>query len=133
MLNRPVPDPFLAATSWHVEEPLDVRSMTLACDALIGEHDWSSFCRKPPTDPALAPPSMVRTVRDARWRDLGDGVLRFDIEASAFCHQMVRSVVSTLVAVGRGKRRAGDMTAVLRARARSPWLTVFSMSVRTGR
>ena len=61
----------------------------------------------------------MRVVRDARWLDLGDGVLRFDIEASAFCHQMVRSLVGTMVAVGRGRRRAGEMSAILRARDRS--------------
>jgi tRNA pseudouridine38-40 synthase len=55
VLNRSLPDPFLATTTWHVAEPLDLRSMTLACDALIGEHDWSSFCRRPP-EPADAPP-----------------------------------------------------------------------------
>ncbi len=58
-------------------------------------------------------------VRDARWHDLGDGRLRFDIEASSFCHQMVRSVVGTLVEVGLGKRKAGEMTAILAARSRA--------------
>ena len=120
VLNRTLPDPFLAATTWHVDEPLDLRSMTLACDPLIGEHDWTSFCRRPP-DPGGGgtPPSLVRVVRHARWADLGEGVLRFEIEASAFCHQMVRSVVGTLVAVGRGRKRAGDIASIIRARDRS--------------
>jgi tRNA pseudouridine38-40 synthase len=47
VLNRPVPDPFLAGTSWHVPEALDLRAMVLACDPLIGEHDFASFCRAP--------------------------------------------------------------------------------------
>ena len=47
VLNRPVPDPFLAATSWHVERPLDRRLLRLACDPIVGEHDFSSFCRAP--------------------------------------------------------------------------------------
>jgi tRNA pseudouridine38-40 synthase len=115
VLNRPWPDPFLAATAWQVEEPLDVRAMELACDALIGSHDWSAFCRRPPGEGA----SLVRVVRDARWVDLGAGVLRFDIEASSFCHQMVRSVVGTLVAVGRGRKRAGDVSWIIRSRDRS--------------
>lgn len=120
VLSRPIPDPFLAATAWHVDEPLDLRAMELACDPLIGEHDWSSFCRRPPDgDPAMAPRSLVRVVREAGWTDLGAGVLRFEIEASAFCHQMVRSVVGTLVAVGRGRRRAGDMAGIIRARDRA--------------
>jgi len=115
VLNRPWPDPFLAATAWHVEEPVDVRAMELACDPLIGSHDWSSFCRRPPDESA----SLVRVVRDARWVDAGEGVLRFEIEASSFCHQMVRSVVGMLVAVGRGRKRAGDVSWIIRSRDRS--------------
>jgi len=119
IVNRPVPDPFLAHMAWHVDDPLDLRAMQLACDPLIGEHDFTSFCKKPPASTIGAPPSMVRRVTDARWVDLGEGVLRFEIEASAFCHQMVRSVVGTLVAVGRGKKKAGDMAWILRSRDRS--------------
>ena len=121
IVNRAVPDPFLATTSWHVDTPLDLRAMELACDPLIGEHDFSSFCRKSPgrreTGPGNA--SLTRRVRDARWEELGDGVLRFHIEASAFCQQMVRSVVGTMVDVGRGRTRAGEMAGILRARDRS--------------
>lgn len=124
VVNRPVPDPFRAHLAWHVDDPvpLDVRAMQLACDPLIGEHDFTSFCKKPPTSTVGDPPSMTRRVIDARWVELtGDdeGVLRFEIEASAFCHQMVRSVVGTLVAVGRGKKRAGDIAWILRSRDRS--------------
>ena len=117
VLNRPVGDPFLAGTAWHVEHPLDLAVLRLACDPLIGEHDFSSFCRKPRVPDGVGY-SMVRRVRDARWLDLGDGVLRFDIEASAFCQQMVRSIVGTLVEVGLGKRRAGDVRGILAARDR---------------
>ncbi|HUP85812.1 MAG TPA: tRNA pseudouridine(38-40) synthase TruA [Acidimicrobiales bacterium] len=115
VLNRAVPDPFRAATSWQVEERLDLRSMQLACDPLLGEHDFSSFCRKPP-DPSG---SNVRRVKDARWLDLGDDVLRFDVEASSFCQQMVRSLVGTLVDVGLGRTRAGDISWILRTKDRS--------------
>jgi tRNA pseudouridine38-40 synthase len=114
VLNRGVPDPFLAGTSWHVEEPLDLRAMQLACDPLYGEHDFASFCRKAPDNG-----SLVRRVVDARWLELGDGVVRFDIEASSFCQQMVRALVGTMVDVGLGKRRAGDMSGVLRSGDRS--------------
>lgn len=120
VLNRPLPDPFLASTTWHVDDEVDLRSMILACDPLIGEHDWSSFCKRPPgPDPEVGPRSLVRVVREAGWTDLGHGVLRFEIEASAFCHQMVRSLVGTLVAVGRGRVRAGDIATLIRARDRS--------------
>ena len=114
VLNRAVPDPFRSGTSWQVEEPLDVRSMQLGCDPLIGEHDFSSFCRRPP-DPSG---SNVRRLHDARWLELGDDVLRFDVEASSFCQQMVRALVGTLVDVGLGRKRAGDMSWILRSKDR---------------
>lgn len=117
ILNHPLPDPFLAATAWHVPDPLDLAAMRLACDPLIGEHDFTSFCRLPRK--AVVEPSMVRRVLDARWVTPGDDLLRFEIQATSFCHQMVRSVVGFMVAVGRGRRRAGDMAAVIRGRDRS--------------
>lgn len=115
VLNRPVPDPFLARTAWHVEEPLDLSVLRLACDPIIGEHDFSSFCRMPRRIPDA---SLVRRVYDARWLDLGDGLLRFDIGASSFCQQMVRALVGTMVPMGAGRRRPGEMAAILRGRHR---------------
>lgn len=116
ILNRPVSDPFLAATTWHVPEQLDLAALRLACDPLIGEHDFSSFCRVPRRIPDA---SLSRRVDDARWLDLGEGLLRFDIEASSFCQQMVRALVGTMVPMGAGRRRAGEMSSILRARDRS--------------
>jgi tRNA pseudouridine38-40 synthase len=115
VLNASVPDPLRAGTAWHVAAPLDLPSMRLACDPLHGEHDFSSFCRRPPV-PGV---SLVRMVRDVRWDDAGEGVLRFEIEASSFCHQMVRSIVGTMVEVGLGKRKAGEMTGIIRSRSRA--------------
>ena len=117
VLNRETADPFLAATTWHVADPLDFRAMQAGCDPLIGEHDFSSFCRRPEPDADL-----TRRVTEACWERDGDDVLSFWIEANAFCHQMVRSVVGLLVAVGRGRRTAADVRFVLRAvdRAAAP-------------
>jgi tRNA pseudouridine38-40 synthase len=119
VLNRPVPDPFLARTTWLVAEPLDLSALRLACDPLLGEHDFTSFCRAPRPPAGQPMPSLVRRVSEAGWSDLGDGVLRFEIRANAFCHQMVRSLVGLLVDVGRGRRHAGEVLAVLRACDRS--------------
>jgi tRNA pseudouridine38-40 synthase len=115
ILNREVPDPFLAATTWRVPQPLSLPLLQLACDPLLGEHDFSAFCRRPKGEPEA---SLVRKVIDARWEvddAAGDGILRFWIEATAFCHQMVRSLVGTLVDVGLGKRTAADVGAALRS------------------
>ena len=42
-------------------------------------------------------------------------LLAFEIEANAFCHRMVRSLVGTLVDVGRGRRQAADLPWILRS------------------
>ena len=114
ILNRPAPDPFQAHFSWHVAEPLSRPAMVLACDPLIGEHDFAAFCRRPKRRDG-EPASLVRRVTEAVWHDDGDGNLRFEIEAGSFCHQMVRSVVGTVVDVGRGKLHAGDVLGIIRS------------------
>ncbi len=122
VVDAPVPDPFLAPTAWHVPGPLDIRGMQAACDPLLGEHDFAAFCRRGPRQPAGEP--MMRRVTEASWTRGAEGVLRFEIEAVSFCHQMVRSLVGTLVEVGKGRRRASDMMVLLamgdRSRAGSP-------------
>ena len=61
----------------------------------------------------------MRRVLESRWHDLGDGLLRYDIRATAFCWQMVRSIVGTLVDVGTGKKRPGDLMGILRSKNRA--------------
>ncbi len=118
VFNGPVPDPFLARTSWWVPDSLNLAAMRLACDPLIGEHDFSSFCRRPKSADG-SDVSLVRRVNSARWDALDGGVVRFEIAGPAFCHQMVRSIVGFHVAVGRGRRSAGELLGVLAARDRN--------------
>jgi tRNA pseudouridine38-40 synthase len=140
VVNAPVADPLLAGLTWQVADPLDLRSMAAAADALLGEHDFRAFCRRVPGTSPDEP--IHRRVLDARWTRLagddrdrdaldhrGDGpngpgaqlapvagdLLAFEIEATAFCHQMVRSLVGTLVDVGRGRKRASDILWILRS------------------
>ncbi len=146
VVNAPVADPLLAGLTWHVGEPLELRSMAAAADALLGEHDFRAFCRRVPGTSADVP--IPRRVLDARWTRLdgrpagartagtsgladhdsstgaslapvvGD-LLAFEVEANAFCHQMVRSLVGTLVDVGRGRRRPADILDILRSADRA--------------
>ena len=67
-------------------------------------------------------PRWCVSVTDARWsQELGDDprVLTFEITATAFCHQMVRSIVGTLVEIGRGRRPVSTVTEALVGRDRS--------------
>jgi tRNA pseudouridine38-40 synthase len=109
IVNRPVPDPFRDRYSWWVHEQLDLRALRLAADPFIGEHDFASFCRK------REGKTTTRRVLESRWEMEEDGVMRYEIRAHAFCWQMVRSIVGTLVDVGVGRRTPGDVLGIIRA------------------
>jgi tRNA pseudouridine38-40 synthase len=119
IVNRPLSDPFLTRTAWHVPETLDVRSLRLGCDPFLGEHDFTSFCRAPIVGEGEAPRSLIRLITSADWVELGDGILRFDITGQSFCQQMVRSIVAMLVEIGRGRRTAGDVIPMLLSKDRT--------------
>jgi tRNA pseudouridine38-40 synthase len=127
--NGPVADPLLAPVAWHVTGHLDLKKMAAATDVLVGEHDFGGFCRRPPGVARGDP--VTRRVRRAGWTvsasaevedanaapgPAGAGrLLRLDIEADSFCHQMVRSLVALLIEVGKGGPTTADVVAVLRA------------------
>lgn len=122
VLQSAVPVPALAATAWHVTAPLHLWAMRAACDPVIGEHDFSSFCRAPKVADGAAPASLRRRVLLADWTEVPSDygpLLRFEIRATAFCHQMVRSLVGTMVDIGSGRRRAGEMMSILHRRDRA--------------
>jgi tRNA pseudouridine38-40 synthase len=110
------PDPLRRFASWYVAEPLDISVMRLAADPLIGEHDFAAFCRRPPDKPSGP---IVRRVTDATWNERDDGGLAFEIEANAFCHQMVRSIVGALVAAGRRRIRPSNIVTLLSSGSRA--------------
>jgi tRNA pseudouridine38-40 synthase len=117
--NGPAPNPLLGGRAWWVHQPLARWAMQAACDPLIGEHDFSSFCRRPKVADGEPEPSLVRRVVQARWSELDDAAhLRFEIRGTSFCHQMVRSIVGTLVDVGTGKLSPGDVRGILVRRDR---------------
>ncbi len=109
----PWPDPFTARFEWHRPGDLAVAPMRVAARHLIGTHDFSSFCRKPPEGA-----STVRTLERLAIGRQGD---RIDVvaRANAFLHQMVRSLVGTLCAVGEGRMGPEDLSLILAARDRA--------------
>ena len=86
--------------------------MHAAGQALIGEHDFSAFraaeCQSP---------TPMRRVESLSVQRQGD-FLRVDVTANAFLHHMVRNIVGTLAAVGRGDRPAEWVAEVLAGRNR---------------
>lgn len=113
VLDREPPDPFLARTAWHYGCRLDEDRMAAAAAHFVGEHDFASFCR------AAEGRSCVRLVRRATWRRLREGLLAYDVAATSFCHQMVRSMVALSVEVGRGRVAPDAVPAIVAARDRA--------------
>jgi tRNA pseudouridine38-40 synthase len=117
VLRTPWPDPLVRHCSWHVPGRLDLAAMRIGADALLGEHDFSAFCRLPAGESR----PITRRVLSVGWSPAcaEDPVWVFEIEANAFCHQMVRSIVGTLVGVGQGRIPAGEVLAIIRSGDRS--------------
>jgi len=116
IFNAGAVDPLSAGTSWHVPARLNLRAMQNGADLLLGERDFAPFCRRPP-DRASGP--LLRRVRAASFRAVPDtAMVVFEIEASAFCHQMVRSIVGMLVSLGTGRHSVADLVVLLRSGSR---------------
>jgi len=83
-------------TVWY-PATLAVEAMDAAASALVGLHDFGTFCK--PREGA----TTIRTLQDFRWSRLPDGVLLASVRADAFCHSMVRALVGASISVGEGK------------------------------
>jgi tRNA pseudouridine38-40 synthase len=99
--------------AWRIPRPLDARVMQEAARALIGRHDFSTFrateCQAKSPEKTLDQLDVVRC---------GDE-LRIITSARSFLHHQVRSMVGSLVLVGEGKWRPGELAAALAARSRA--------------
>lgn len=96
-----------------VFRPLNQDSMQRAATLLIGEHDFSAF--RSAECQAASPIKVMRRIsierRGAYWR--------FDFEASAFLHHMVRNIMGCLVAVGAQTKSVEWLQGVLAAKNRA--------------
>ncbi len=103
-----------------VFQPLDLAAMQAAAGHLIGEHDFSSF--RAAACQALSPIKTLLRIDISR----NGSYWRFDFEASAFLHHMVRNLMGCLIMVGQHKRRPDWMREVLLARNRDAAAATFS-------
>ena len=99
---------------WHVGLPeLDVAAMEAGGVHLLGEHDFSSFCRRSGNQHLRRRIDLL-TVQRSRA-----AVVELRVEGPAFCHQMVRSIVGCLLPVGRGSRHPDAVAEILAAKDRA--------------
>ena len=113
----PAPDPLRRHDAWFPGHALDVEALHQVAFEIVGEHDFSTFCR------SVEDRSNVRRVETAEWRREG-GFLDFWIKANAFCHQMVRSIVGFSYDVARGFTPVAAIGDVIAAKDRSAVATV---------
>lgn len=111
-----LPDLFDRKYVWHVYQRLDVEAMKEAARPLVGTHDFASY-----ETSGSQRLSTVRTIYDLlverRQAELTDRVV-MEVEADGFLYNMVRNIVGTLVAVGKGKQPIGWPAAALEKRDR---------------
>lgn len=100
-------------------DTLDVAAMQASTSALLGEHDFLSYCKP------RACASTIRTLRELSWsrvpensREADAGLVVLDVVADAFCHSMVRSLAGAGLAVGQGRQSPDWPGRLLQARTR---------------
>jgi tRNA pseudouridine38-40 synthase len=100
--------------------PLDLGAMQQAARHLLGEHDFTSF--RASACQALSPVKVLQSIditrRGAYWR--------FDFEANAFLHHMIRNIMGCLLLVGQGKQQPQWLLEVLHRRDRDAAAPTFS-------
>ncbi len=104
IVNAPVMSPFWRRYAHHEHRPLDLEGMTRAARLFLGEHDWTAFASAHSDGE-----SRTRTIFDftveSRWDERASAnVLDFRITANGFLRYMVRSIMGTLIEVGRGEK-----------------------------
>lgn len=128
--NAPFVGPFERAFVWHVPQPLDVAAMQQAAADLVGTHDFAAF-RSVGSDAsgtvrtlfssrvALEPRASVLPLDGPDGRLAPGALLAYETRGDGFLRHMVRTIVGTLVEVGRGWRPSDSMAQVLRGGLRA--------------
>jgi len=120
LLESPVRPGIEAGRAGWVFRPLDEAAMQAGAQHLMGEHDFTSFRAA-----ECQAPSPVKHLRRLDIRRRG-AYWRFDFEADAFLHHMIRNIMGCLVMIGQGTRPPGWMAQVRDARDRRVAAPTFS-------
>jgi tRNA pseudouridine38-40 synthase len=98
--------------------PLDLPTLKAAAAELVGEHDFAAYCRR------REHATTRREITRLDWHCDDSGVLVATVQADAFCHSMVRSLVGALLAAGDGRRPPTWPASLLMLRERATAVTV---------
>jgi tRNA pseudouridine38-40 synthase len=119
LYNYPVRPALTAGKVGWFHEPLDLASMILAAQSLMGEQDFTSFRAA-----ECQAKSPVRVMQQAEISRQGSYVV-FDFTANAFLHHMVRNIVGCLVYVGAGRQPVEWLSQLIAARDRTKAAPTF--------
>jgi tRNA pseudouridine38-40 synthase len=114
LVHGPVMSPFWSRFAHHEARPIDLELMRSCARSFIGEHDWTAFsAAQSDTE------SRVRTIAHleirAGWDERGlCHLIEFSVTANGFLRYMVRSIVGTLLAAGRGELEPGAISCAIR-------------------
>ncbi len=112
ILQNAIHDPFVRKYSLHVPEFLDLEAMEIAAEAIIGEHDFTTF-----TNAKSKKKTMVRRL-DRVEIFPEDDYLVIEMEGNGFLHNMVRRLVGTLIQIGMNDIKPKMMAKYLEAKDR---------------
>ncbi len=104
-------NPFSRDHTWQYYVPLDVKQMNRAAEAMLRHEDFTSFAKLNSNNK-----TNICHVSHAAWTEDECGRLCFTIRANRFLRNMVRSVVGTLVDVGRGRYTPEEFESIIAAR-----------------
>ena len=108
-------NPLESRFTLHVFQTLDTLAMQAAALEVLGLHDFASFCRPRPGSTTIRELREVNVVRN----QAAGNVIEIELLADAFCHNMVRSIVGALIAVGKGQATSADIRATLERASRT--------------
>jgi tRNA pseudouridine38-40 synthase len=100
------PNPKTARYTLQIAQELSVEKMNLAAKKLLGLKDFGAFCK--PREGA----TTIRELRTLSVKRVRDGRVVVEVSADAFCHNMVRSLVGALIAVGQERLTASELSAI---------------------
>jgi tRNA pseudouridine38-40 synthase len=112
ILNRSYPDIFQRRFVYFYPFPLDLKIMRKASRVLLGRHDFSSFKKTQKQDK-----SALRNLKAIDIKKQSDFIYIY-ITAEGFLYNMVRSIVGTLIEVGRRKLAVDSLRKILEAKNR---------------
>ena len=113
IIDRRAPLALERMRAWGVFRPLDAEAMHQAAQALIGNHDFTTF--RSTECQAKSPTKTLDRLDVSRHGE----IIRVETSARSFLHNQVRSMVGSLKLVGEGRWRADELRAALEARDRS--------------